>query len=86
MSLVIDESPVLCCSRSQGDGLNRGSVLAFDNPQLMACDPRMANANRLCPAAGTGTKAELLTLWNLELIPDLVAPALADTWRSDLPL
>ena len=84
VSLVIDESPVLRCLRSQGDGLDRGSVLAFDNPRLMACDPRMANANRLCPAAGTGTKAELLTLWNLGLIPDLVAPALADTWRSDL--
>ncbi len=86
VSLVIDESPILRCLRSQGDGLDRGSVLAFDNnPQLMACDPRMANANRLCPAAGTGAKAELLTLWNQELIPDLVAPALADTWHSDLP-
>lgn len=84
VSLVIDESPVLRCLRSQGDGLDRGSVLVFDNPRLMACDPRMANAHRLCPAAGTGAKAELLTLWNLGLIPDLVAPALADTWHSDL--
>ena len=84
VSLVIDESPVLRCLRSQGDGLDRGSVLVFDNPRLMACDPRMANAHRLCPAPGTGAKAELLTLWNLGLIPDLVAPALADTWHSDL--
>ena len=84
VSLVIDESPILRCLRRQGDGPDRGSALAFDNPRLVACDPRMANAHRLCPAAGTGAKAELLTLWNLGLIPDLVAPALADTWHSDL--
>ncbi len=84
VSVVIDESATLRCLRNRGYRIGRGGAMAFDNPDLIACDRRIADANRVCPEAGTGAKAELLAMWNLGLFPHLIPQTLAYSLQSDL--
>ena len=84
LSVVIDENAALRCLRNRGYRIGRGGALAFNDPALIACDRRIADANRVCPEAGTGAKAELLAMWNLGLFSHLIPQTLAYSMQSDL--
>ncbi len=74
----------ISCLRNRGYHIGRGTVLAFNDPNLQACDSRMAAANSYCPACGEGAKAELLKMYNLGLIPNLLTHSMAQGLQNDL--
>ena len=74
----------ISCLRNRGYHIGRGTVLAFNDPNLHACDSRMAAANSYCPASGEGAKAELLRMYNLGLIPNLLTHSMAQGLQNNL--
>ena len=84
ISIVIRDARTISCMRSRGYGIGRGTVLAFNDPSLQVCDRRIAAANDSCPDCGEGAKAELLKMYNLGLLSDVLTPAMAQGMQSDL--
>ncbi len=84
ISIVNSNWNTISCLRSRGYHIGRGTVLAFDDPNLQACDHRMATANSYCPAGGEGAKAELLQMYNLGLVSNLLTPSMAQGLQNDL--
>ncbi len=84
ISIVITDRNTISCLRNRGYGIGRGTVLAFNDPNLQNCDRRVASANSYCPDCGEGAKSELLKMYNLGLLTSLLTPALAQGMQSDL--
>ena len=84
ISIVITDRNTISCLRNRGYGIGRGTVLAFNDPNLQNCDRRVASANSYCPDCGEGAKAELLKMYNLGLLSSVLTPAMAQGMQSDL--
>lgn len=84
ISIVIRDARTISCMRNRGYGIGRGTILAFNDPNLQVCDRRMAAANSSCPDCGEGAKAELLKMYNLGLLSDVLTPAMAQGMQRDL--
>ncbi len=80
----ITNPSVLHCMARRGYGHSGGYEVAFSNADLAACDERMARASSVCPAPGTGAKSELLTMYNLGLLSNLISPTLAHAMQNEL--
>ncbi len=84
ISIVITDRNTISCLRNRGYAIGRGTVLAFNDPNLQNCDRRVASANSYCPDCGEGAKAELLKMYNLGLLSSVLTPAMAQGMQSDL--
>ncbi len=84
ISIVIRDRNTMSCLRNRGYNIGRGTVLAFNDPNLQNCDRRVASANSFCPDCGEGAKAELLKMYNLGLLSSILTPAMAQGMQSDL--
>ncbi len=84
ISIVNSDWNTISCLRGRGYRIGRGTILAFNDPNLQACDNRMAAANSYCPDGGEGAKAELLKMYNLGLVPSLLTLPMAQGLQNDL--
>ena len=84
ISIVIRDWNTISCLRNRGYNIGRGTVLAFNDPNLQNCDRRVASANSSCPDCGEGAKAELLKMYNIGLLSSILTPAMAQGMQSDL--
>lgn len=84
ISIVIRDHATISCMRGRGYAIGRGTLLEYNDPNLRACDRRMAAASDYCPACGEGAKAELLKLYRLGLIPSVINQGLATSIAADL--
>lgn len=82
LSIVIRDQSTLNCMRNRGVGGRQ--AVDFDNPDLRVCSRQIANANNYCPAKGLGAQAELLKMWNLGLIPNLLSSTAAVSMQNSL--
>ncbi len=84
VSIVNSDRNTIACLRNRGYYIGRGTVLAFNDPNLQTCDRRMSAANTYCPNGGEGAKAELLKMYNLGLATNLLNQATAQSLQNDL--
>ena len=81
--LILDRK-IMRCMDDAGWDTDDDHVISLNNASLIACDERIKTAAAQCPAASTGAKQVLFSLYDIGLLTGLVSSTYAQQLRSDV--
>ena len=80
----ITDRKIVNCMDDRGYDVDDEHNIAFNNPDLISCDERVAEAVNLCPSENIGAQYILYEMYSFGLLAGILSDSAAHTMRTNL--